>query len=159
MDNLTVWVAKYLLYVMVAVFAAVWLLAERRAGRIELTVAAVVGLICCGVFIVVAGHVHNDPRPFVDHPNVHPLFSHSADNGFPSDHSVAAGLITTLIVYRHRVVGVVLALCAIAIAVARVHAEVHHTQDVVAGLLLGVLAAVIGLLVARPVTARVGRRR
>ena len=158
MDNLTVWVAKYLLYVMVVIFAAVWLFAEHRAGRIELTVAAIVGLACCGLFIVLAGHLHNDPRPFVDNPSLRPLFAHSPDNGFSSDHSVAAGLLATLVVVRHRLVGLLLWLCALAVAAARVHAHVHHVQDVVAGLLLGVLAALIGLLVgglaARPITAR-----
>lgn len=158
MDNLTIWVAQYLLYVMAAIFAAIWLFRERRAGRVELAVAAIVGLICCGIFMVIASHLHTDPRPFVGHPNVHPLFHHAADNGFPSDHSVAAGLIATLILVRHRLLGVLLWVCAAAIAAARVHAQVHHVQDVVAGLLLGALAAVIGLLLARVIMPRLPAR-
>jgi membrane-associated phospholipid phosphatase len=157
-DNLTVWIAKYLLYAMAVIFVAIWLFAERRAGRIELAIAAAAGLICCGIFIVVAAHLHDDPRPFVDHPNIHPLFHHADDNGFPSDHSVAAGLIATLILFRHRLLGLLLAVCAVAIAAARVHAQVHHVQDVVAGLLLGVLAALIGLLLARVIAARLPDR-
>ena len=158
MDNLTVWVAKYLLYAMAVVFVAIWLFAERRAGRTELAISVIVGLICCGIFIVVAAKLHDDPRPFVGHPNVHPLFHHAADNGFPSDHSVAAGLIATLILVRHRLVGLLLALCAVAIAAARVHAQVHHVQDVVAGLLLGVLAAAIGLVLTRLICPRLPDR-
>jgi undecaprenyl-diphosphatase len=157
-DNVTIWVAKYLLYAMVVIFAAIWLFAERRAGRIELAVAAIIGLIWCGIFIVVAAHLHDDPRPFVDNPSIRPLFAHSADNGFPSDHSVAAGLIATLILARHRLAGLFLALCAIAIAAARVHAQVHHVQDVVAGLLLGALAALLGLLIARLIVAKLPDR-
>ncbi|HEU5007817.1 MAG TPA: phosphatase PAP2 family protein [Jatrophihabitantaceae bacterium] len=158
MDNLTIWVAQYLLYVMAAIFVAIWLFAERRAGRVHLAIAAVVGLICCGIFIVIAAHLHNDPRPFFHHPNVHPLFHHAADNGFPSDHSVAAGLIATLILVRHRLLGLLLWVCAAAIAAARVHAQVHHVQDVVAGLLLGALAALIGLLLARVIMPRLPAR-
>jgi undecaprenyl-diphosphatase len=157
-DNLTVWVAKYLLYAMAVLFVAIWLFAERRAGRIELAIAAAAGLICCGIFIVVAAHLHDDPRPFVGHPNVHPLFHHAADNGFPSDHSVAAGLIATLILFRHRLLGLLLAVCAVAVAAARVHAQVHHVQDVVAGLLLGALAALIGILIARVIVPKLPGR-
>jgi undecaprenyl-diphosphatase len=158
-DNLTIWVAQYLLYVMAAAFVAIWLFRERRSGRVELAIAVIVGLICCGIFIVVAAHLHTDPRPFVGHPNVHPLFHHAADNGFPSDHSVAAGLIATLILMRHRLLGLLLWICAAAIAAARVHAQVHHVQDVVAGLLLGALAALIGLLVARVILPTLPPRR
>lgn len=158
MDNVTIWVAQYLLYVMAVAFVLIWLFAERGLGRIQLAISAVVGLIFCGIFIYAAAHLHTDPRPFVGHPSVHPLFKHAADNGFPSDHSVAAGLIATLVIVRHRLIGAVLALCAIAIAAARVHAEVHHLQDVVAGLLFGVLAAIIGMLAARLVLARHAHR-
>jgi undecaprenyl-diphosphatase len=157
-DDLTVWVAQYLLWIMVAVFAGVWLFGEHRSGRVRLTVAAVIGLVLSGIFLVLASHLHTDPRPFVGHPNVHPLFHHSADNGFPSDHSVAAGLIATLILARNRIVGAVLVVFAIAIAAARVYAEVHHVQDVVAGLLFGALAALIGLYLARPIGDRLPGR-
>ncbi len=158
MDNLTVWVAQYLLYVMALAFALIWLFAERGLGRLQLAISAVVGLVFCGVFILTAAHLHTDPRPFVGHPSVHPLFKHAADNGFPSDHSVAAGLIATLVIVRHRVAGVLLALCAAAIAAARVYAEVHHVQDVVAGLLLGALAAAVGILATRLVLAHSAHR-
>lgn len=146
MNELTVLVAKYLLYVMCAGFAAAWLMWEPRRGKVELVVQALIGLIFCGIFIYLAGHLHDDPRPFVDNPSLKPLFPHAPDNGFPSDHSTAAGLIATLILVRHRLAGVVLWLCAGGIAAARVAAHVHHVQDVVAGLVLGGLAAVLGIV-------------
>lgn len=153
-QHLIVWVAQYLLYVMCGGFAAVWLFAENARGRIELLVQAVIGLVLCGVFIYVAGHLHDDPRPFVQNPSLTPLFPHAPDNGFPSDHSVAAGLIATVILVRHRIAGAVLWVCAAGIAASRVAAHVHHVQDVVAGLLLGALAAALGILVARLLLAR-----
>lgn len=157
MDNLIVWTAQYLLYVMCAVFALVWLAGENNRGRLELLLQAVIGLICCGIFIYVAGKLHDDPRPFVQNPSLTPLFSHAADNGFPSDHSVAAGLIATLILLRHRITGAVLWLFAAGIAASRVAAHVHHVQDVVAGLVLGVIAAAIGVLLARLILHRIPR--
>lgn len=157
MDHLIVWTAQYLLYVMCAVFALAWLAGENNRGRLELILQAIIGLIFCGVFIYVAGYLHDDPRPFVQNPSLKPLFAHAADNGFPSDHSVAAGLIATLIVIRHRITGAVLWLFAAGIAASRVAAHVHHVQDVVAGLVMGIVAAVIAILLTRLILARVPR--
>jgi undecaprenyl-diphosphatase len=149
MDTVITWTAQYLLWVMVLAFAVVWILLESRRGKIELGVQAIVGLALALAFMYVAKSVHHDPRPFVADPGVRPLFGHSRDDGFPSDHSVAASLIAGLIVARHRIVGLVLAAAAIAIAWARVAAHVHHLQDVVAGLLLGSIAAAIAIAVTR----------
>ncbi|HZC41195.1 MAG TPA: hypothetical protein VE343_11015, partial [Streptosporangiaceae bacterium] len=91
MDSVLVFAAQYLLFVMVAGFAVFWLLGEDRAGKVQLGGAAVIGLVLGLAFLVIAGKVHADPRPFVQNPGLHPLFGHARDNGFPSDHSIAAG--------------------------------------------------------------------
>lgn len=155
MNSLIVWVAQYLLWVMVAGFVLVWLLAEPRRGKVVLALEAIAGLILAVIFLYVAKSVHHDPRPFVQNPHIKPLFAHSTDDGFPSDHSIAAGLLAILVLIRHRLLGLLFVAAAIAIAWARVAAHVHHLQDVVAGLLLGGLAAVLAVLIARPIAARV----
>src|SRR5579863_7517614 len=129
---------------MVAAFAAFWLFGTDRAGKLRLGGAAVIGLVVALVFLLVAGKLHSDPRPFVQNPRLHPLFAHARDNGFPSDHSIAAGLITGLVLFRSRLWGAVFAVAAFCVAAARVAAHVHHVQDVAAGLILGGIAAVIG---------------
>lgn len=159
MDTVISWVAQYLLWVMVAGFAAIWLFAEHRRGKLQLGVQAVVGLVLALVFLYVAKSVHHDPRPFVENPHIKPLFPHARDDGFPSDHSIAAGLIATLVLVRHRLIGLVFAAAAAAIAWARVAAHVHHLQDVIAGLLLGALAAAIAIAVAVPLLNWASRSR
>ncbi|MGN6331542.1 MAG: phosphatase PAP2 family protein [Motilibacteraceae bacterium] len=159
MDSLVVVLAQDLLYVVALVAAGVWLLRERPSGRIELAVAAVVALLVAVVLVKVAGAVHSDPRPFVQNPSLHPLFPHPADDGFPSDHSTVAMAIAVVVAWRHRVIGAVLALCAVVIGLARVAAHVHHLQDVVAGWVLGAVAGAIGLLVASLLVARFARGR
>ncbi|MGH7733091.1 MAG: phosphatase PAP2 family protein, partial [Gemmatimonadales bacterium] len=89
----------------------------------------------------------------VQNARLHPLFPHGRDNGFPSDHSIAAGLIAGLVLFRSRLWGAVFALAAFCVAAARVAAHVHHVQDVVAGLILGGIAAVIGYYAAGAVLA------
>ncbi len=148
MDSLIVAVAKYLLYVMVIAVALVWVFREDRRGKLDLVGAAVIGLILVGIFIVIAGAWHDDPRPFTQDPSLNNLLHHAPGNGFPSDHSVAAGLMAGIVALRHRLYGAILAVAAILIAAARVAAHAHHVQDVVAGLILGAIAAWLGTLLA-----------
>lgn len=151
MHTLTIWTAEYLLWIMVLAIGAVWLFKERREEKVIFAATAVLGLILALIFMYVAKSVHSDPRPFVQNPSVKPWFPHGADDGFPSDHSVAAGLIAFLVAIRHRLAGLVLLICAFAIAWARVAAHVHHLQDVLAGLVLGGLAAGIATVLAPPI--------
>ena len=155
MHTLIVDIAQYLLYVLAAVAAVVWLLLD-RAGKVTLAVQAGLGLALVGIGILVAAHLHTDPRPFVHDPNSKPFFAHAADNGFPSDHSAAAGLLTALVFWWKRLVGVLVAAGAALIAWSRVAAHVHHLQDVVAGLLIGAAAGALAIWV---VTLLVGAAR
>ena len=159
MDSVIVWVAQYLLWVMVAGFAAVWLFAENRRGKIDLAAQAVTGVVFMVIFLYIATSLHHDPRPFVENPHIKPLFGHGRDNGFPSDHSLAAGLMAILIFLRHRLLGLPFIAAAVGIAWARVAAHVHHLEDVVAGLLLGGLAAVLANGIVTAVLSRRRRRR
>lgn len=144
MHTLTVWAAQYLLWVMVVGYALVFFLDERDRGRAEMAAQAAVGIVLALVVLYFAKSMHHDPRPFVQNPQITPWFKHGPDDGFPSDHSIAAGLIAMLVLWRHRMAGAALMIAAVLLAWARVAAHVHHLQDVVAGLLLDLLAAVIG---------------
>jgi membrane-associated phospholipid phosphatase len=154
-DTVIAWLANYLLWVIAAVAAIHGLLRERGPGRITAASSAVVGLGLTLVFIMIAAKLHTDPRPFVQNPELHPLIGHSADNGFPSDHSAAAGLIATLVALRDRRVGAALWVAALVVAWSRVAAHVHHLQDVTAGLAIGAVAAVLGTALVRAAVARI----
>jgi membrane-associated phospholipid phosphatase len=157
MNALIVAIAQYLLYVLVAAAAVVWLACD-RPGKVQLAAEAVAGLALVGIGIWVAAHLHTDPRPFVGDPNSRPLFAHPADNGFPSDHSAAAGLLTALVFRYRRVLGGLVGVGAVLIGWARVAAHVHHAQDVVTGLGMGVLAGVVAIWLVSRLLGAVGRR-
>jgi membrane-associated phospholipid phosphatase len=155
-NTLVVVVAQYLLFGLALLAGLAWLTLD-RAGKLRLAAEAVVGLAVLGLGIWLAGSLHVDPRPFVQDPSTHPLFPHPADNGFPSDHAAAAGLLTALVLRHRRTLGVVVGVGALLVAAARVAAHVHHVQDVVAGLLLGLAAAIVAVLATRVLAARVPR--
>lgn len=155
MDTLIVDTAQYLPYVVVLVGVVVWLVLP-LLDKVALAVQGIVTLIIVLILIVVAGHVHNDPRPFVVDPSVHPLFHHAPDNGFPSDHEALAMAVALLITLYRRIIGVVLIALAILIGVARVAAHVHHVQDIVGGAGIAVVAVAVSMVVwwlLRPVVA------
>jgi undecaprenyl-diphosphatase len=136
-NTVIVILAQYLLYVLVGIAGLVWLTIDSRRKAL-LTAEAVLGLVLVGIGLLIAGHLHADPRPFVHDPASKPLFAHAPDNGFPSDHSTAAGLLSVLVFRYKRALGLIVAAGALLIAWARVAAHVHHAQDVVAGLVIGV---------------------
>jgi len=139
-NQLTVIVAQYALYVVAAAAAVVWLMAT-RSDKVSLAVEAVVAMALVAVMVKVAGAIHVDPRPFVQNPALKPPFAHTADNGFPSDHTALAAAISAVVLQYRRWIGWAMALVAILIGVARVAAHVHHTQDIVAALIIGLAAA------------------
>ena len=156
-NSVVVFAAQYLIYGLVVVAGWVWW-TRSRAGKAVLGAQAVAGLVLVGVGILLAGALHSDPRPFVSDPGVVPLFAHAVDNGFPSDHSAAVGLLAVLVLRHRRRLGIATAVGAVLVAAARVAAHVHHVQDVVAGLAIGAAAGALAIwLVDRVVQA--ARRR
>lgn len=150
-NTLIVILAQYLLYVLVGVAALAWWTSSRP--KVLPTTEAVLGLVLVGIGIWVAGRLHTDPRPFMHDPASTPLFTHAAGNGFPSDHSAAAGLLTALVFRQKRLVGVLVATGAVLIAWARVAAHVHHAQDVIAGLAIGGAAGALAIWLVSLLTA------
>jgi undecaprenyl-diphosphatase len=93
-------------------------------------------------------------RPFVVDPNgVHLFSGHAADPGFPSDHATGAFAVAMAIYLRKRSWGVVALLAAALLSVGRVAIGVHFPSDVLAGAVLGCLAA--SVLWIRPLRRRI----
>jgi membrane-associated phospholipid phosphatase len=158
MDSVIAWLANYLLVLMAALALFGWLVREDAQSKKRSAVIAVLGLVLALALLVTAAALHTDARPFVQDPSLRPLIKHAADNGFPSDHCVAAGLLTSVVILRHRVIGLVLAVAAVLLAAARVAAHVHHLQDVIAGLALGGLAGWVATVLVDRALARFASR-
>ena len=139
MKTLVVVLAQVLPLLVPAVAALVWFTLP-RATKIALGAQAVIALVVVLGLIQVAAALHTDPRPFAVDPSLTPFFAHPADNGFPSDHTALASTVAFLVMrYRTRL-GVILLTASIIGGAARVIAHVHHTQDIVAGVLIAALA-------------------
>lgn len=80
-----------------------------------------------------------NPRPFVVE-GVQPLIAHTADNGFPSDHTLLAATIASVVWVYNKKLGWVLFGVALIIGAVRVWAKVHHPIDIAGSILIAISA-------------------
>jgi undecaprenyl-diphosphatase len=142
----------------VVALVLVFLLANgerRRAWRR----AALAAVLSAGVALAIGkviSEIVDRARPFVDQPDrVHLFTSHAADPSFPSDHATGAFAVAMAIYLRDRRWGTVALIAATVLSVGRVAIGVHFPGDVVAGAVLGCLAALA--LFAGPLRSRIDR--
>jgi undecaprenyl-diphosphatase len=138
--------AQYTLFVVLACAVLVWwTLGERE--RVAMLVALVLAAVVGGGLLLASAVEWNDPRPFVVDGTI-PLFPHAPDNGFPSDHTIAATLVAGVVMGFRLRIGLALMFGSILLGAARVAAQVHHVPDIVAGGLIGLAAAAVGVILA-----------
>jgi undecaprenyl-diphosphatase len=138
-DDVMEFLAQWLIYV---VFAVAAILAGRALRRRELAAllrVAVALLIAYGTAVGLSAISH-ELRPFQTHA-VTVLIPHAGGVSMPSDHAVAAFTVAFAVTaFLHRRWGLVLAVAALAIGVARVWVGVHYPDDVLAGAMIAALS-------------------
>ncbi len=141
MDSIIVFVAKYFLVISVIITLWFWLKSATDT-KIELAARLIVGGVIALAISNLASRAYYDPRPFVTQ-HVTPLFTHAADNGFPSDHALFTSFLAFTIVKYSKKVGAVLLVIAVLVGTARVSAHVHNPQDIIGSFVFSALAALV----------------
>jgi undecaprenyl-diphosphatase len=152
MDNLIIFCAKYLFVAVVAIYFLAIIQASPKHRK-----ALVLTFLIAGVIAVIldklAGKLYYDPRPFVSH-HLKPLISHSADNGFPSEHTVLSVTISTALIYYRRRLGAIAFGLALVVGIGRVAAHIHSPIDIIGGILIGLIAGSGGYFLAERILKR-----
>ena len=146
MHSLLLFCAKYLVFVAAVVAGAYWLTLPTKL-KIRTVIYAVIIAVTAGILAKLGAILFYDPRPFVSG-NVTPLYTHGADNGFPSDHTLLAGFIAATILSVSRKWAVLLFAFALAIGLARVFGHIHHLIDIIGSLLFVAVGYGLATLVA-----------
>lgn len=141
-DILIVFAAKYLIWIVAALFVGYFFLARRRAKR-KLLLLSVISLPLAYAVGWLAGLLYYNPLPFVES-GIAPLFAHAANNGFPSDHILFTATLAMLILIFNRRLGIFLWTLALLIGGARIAAGVHHAVDIIAA--ASIATVVVGLV-------------
>lgn len=151
LDRVAVRVAESQVEVAAVVFVAlaVGLVLRRR----RLVAGATLALVSAAAALagnIAISTIWARERPFVAHPHTVTLLTHHPpDAGFPSDHAAALAAIACALLFFVRWLGVAAAVWALLVGVARVYVGEHYPADVIAGYLLGAVAAAAVVLALR----------
>ncbi len=145
--------AKYGLGVFAILMLIAWWYARRQPDRVMASalLAPVLAVLAFVINQPVAGAV-GEQRPYNKIPNVLVLLVKGHDWSFPSDHAILAGAVTLTLFYVSKRLGFISLAFALLMAFARVYVGVHYPQDVLVGLIEGiVIAAVLRFVLISPV--------
>lgn len=148
LDYISIFFATYAIALPPIVLAVLYL----RSASNEKVSRAIFALGVAALSFVlakIASFFFFNPRPFVVG-DFAPLVAHAANNGFPSEHSLLAGVLASIALAWSRRAGIALWLLAAAIGAARVYAGVHHAIDILASFAIAAIATyAISLAIAR----------
>jgi undecaprenyl-diphosphatase len=85
-------------------------------------------------------------RPFVQNPEVIPIIKLPSGCSFPSGHSCASFAAATVIFTRNKKLGIPALVIASLIVFSRLYNYVHFPTDVIGGMILGVICAVVTII-------------
>jgi undecaprenyl-diphosphatase len=130
--------------VMVVITGALWFFA-RPGGDRKWKLACGSGYAAAALGYVVAfviHHIYDRARPYEAHAIRHP-WSSSTDASFPSDHTSLSFAIAFAVLAFDTVAGVVFLVVAALIGIGRLFIGAHYPGDVLAGVGVGVVAALV----------------
>lgn len=155
MDNLIIFCAKDLIF-LIALVALVFWLTQSKSQKIKMSLGVILGVVVAVILVKIAGKLYYHPRPFVVE-NIQPLVRHGVDNGFPSEHATFAALLAGSIYFFNKRLGLGLLVAAVLVGLGRIWADVHYPVDVIAGLATGSFTAWAGFWLAKNITAKKDR--
>lgn len=157
MDSLIIFGAKYLFIVVALIYVLAWAQANRKY-KIRMAAAIILAGIIAVILDKIAGRLYYDPRPFVTH-HLKPLVAHSADNGFPSEHTVFTMAVSAVLVFFRPKLGALAFILSVLVGISRVAAHIHSPIDIVGGALMGIAAGCAGYYFTRRLNAPPARHQ
>lgn len=141
MNTLTIFGAKYLYLVELAFFVIYFFRLPKEQKR-TMFIFSLIDLPAVYITGLIARYFYNNPRPFVSE-HITPLISHSADNGFPSDHTLLVTALASIIYCYNRTLGFVVFAIAILIGISRTLAGIHHWIDIAGSISIAMIVTTI----------------
>jgi membrane-associated phospholipid phosphatase len=128
-----------------------WFLARPgAAGRWKLAGAAGLASGALGYVLNQAIHaLHDRARPYEAHAGVSHPYASGADASFPSDHASAAFGIAWAVFLVDRAIGSLFLAAALVVGAGRIVTGAHYPGDVLAGIIVGLAAAIVVVRLAR----------
>ena len=146
---LIIFCSQYLLY-LVGLGVLIYWLTLSRSAKLTIAIYGLITGITAFILAKIGSALFYNPRPFmVEH--VTPLFSHAADNGFPSDHTLLTASLALALFTVSKRWGIVFMLLAVIIGGSRVLANVHHPIDIIGSIVFAALGYMVAVIVGRKI--------
>ncbi len=116
---------------------------KTRATGVMLLCAVAIGFIIGEIGLK---NIIDRPRPFVQNPEIIPAIKPPAGYSFPSGHSCSSFAAATVLFARNKKFGIPAMIIASLIAFSRLYNYVHFPSDVIGGIILGVICAVVTII-------------
>ena len=136
MELIIIFSAKYLDYVLLAVFLILFL---KNRSKNFLLIPLISALISRFIFTELIRFFYFRPRPFVEQ-GVSPLFEHAPSASFPSGHAAFFFALSAGVYHYNKKAGLWFFAVSSLMGLARVLAGVHYLTDIFGGLLIGLSA-------------------
>jgi undecaprenyl-diphosphatase len=149
MNLFITFIARYLVFAIGLIFIVAILLSARtvRIDMIKLTALAF-ALAFLTAFLL--GQLYYSDPPFVIE-DIEPLITHQPDNSFPSHHTLVSMVATGVVFIYRRILGLLLLVMGLLVGAARVMAYLHYPLDIVASILIAVVAVFCAWLLLKKV--------
>ena len=136
LNFLIIIVAKY--FYLISIFiVGVFFLKVKTLRKKQFATLAIPSLILTYLVAKLSGLFIKDPRPFVVE-HIKPLIAHTADNGFPSDHTLLTMAIASIVFAYNKKLGIVLFVIGVLIGTARVLTNIHHPLDIIGATIIAI---------------------
>ena len=140
LDWLFVFLADYLLYILIAIFFGLILREKDWRRRFYLGALTIISIILSrGIITPIIRFFYDRPRPFVTD-NIEPLINHITTHSFPSGHLAIFIPIVLALWLLNRRAGLRFSIGAILIGLGRVAVGVHWPTDILGGIAVGSLS-------------------
>ncbi len=115
----------------------------RKAGMC-MAIALILGLVICNLTLkpIIAR-----PRPFMLREEIELVISAPSGFSFPSGHTVSSFAAAVGLFIYHKKLGIAALIWAILVAVSRLYMYVHYPTDVLTGIVIGILCAVVAMII------------
>lgn len=137
-DQFVIFCAQYLPFLILGV-AVIFFIRLERSRQVSVLALFVISSGIAFVADKILNRLVESPRPFMVN-DIAPLFPHSIDNGFPSEHVLLAIVVAGVVFAYNRKLGVILAILGLVVGSARVIANVHHPIDIIGGAAIALIS-------------------